>query len=65
MEDFASDFFRELIRGFIPKIGAFIRWIFLRKKYSYEQVLDQNWNNRIGFLAISIIVIAIIISLNL
>jgi hypothetical protein len=61
MDDFITTFFQEVTKGYIPKLGASIRWIFLRKRYSFEELLKQNWNNRIGILMIGIIVGVIIL----
>ena len=64
METFIETFLQELLRGIVKPIGAGIRWIFLRKRFKYSEVLRQNWNNRIGFLAISILVGIIILIVN-
>ncbi|WP_196887977.1 hypothetical protein [Aureivirga sp. CE67] len=42
--------------GIIRRTGASIRWLFLKKKYSFKEILEQDWNGRIGFICIAIIV---------
>lgn len=59
MEDFISQFIQDLIPSAIKRLGAFIRWVFFRNKYSYKEVLEQNWNGRIGVLFIILIVVLI------
>ena len=55
MEEFITSFFQELIPSALAKLGGFFKWIFLRKKYTYKEILEQNWNKRIGLLAIIIL----------
>lgn len=61
--NFIAEFLREFLLSLIPRLGAFFRWIFLKKKYSYKEVLEQNWNGRIGLLFI-VIVIILMVNLN-
>ncbi|WP_299123302.1 hypothetical protein [uncultured Tenacibaculum sp.] len=56
MEDFFSGFLEEILFSSISKLGAFIRWLFLKRKYSYNEVLKQDWNGRIGLLAIILMI---------
>lgn len=50
--DLLAEFFSRLVWVAIKSIGAFIRWIFLRRKYSFEEVNEQGWNGRIGLLVV-------------
>ena len=54
--EFITDFFGEVILGGVKNIGAWFRYLFLSKKYSFKEVLQQDWNNRIGFLVLSILI---------
>ena len=54
--EFITDFFGEVILGGVKNIGAWVRYLFLSKKYSFKEVLQQDWNNRIGFLVLSILI---------
>jgi len=63
MEEFIISFFQELIPTALAKLGGFVKWIFLRKKYTYQEILNQDWNARIGLLTI-IIFFVLIINLN-
>lgn len=63
LEDFVVGFFQEIIVAGVKYIGAFFRWILLRKKYTYKQVYNQDWNTRVGLLAIALIVILIYLML--
>lgn len=44
----------------IKRTGSFVRWLFLKSKYSYAEVYDQDWNGRVGILTILIIIFYII-----
>jgi len=63
MADFLAQIFQELIIQNLNYVGASIKWIFLRKKYSFKELLDQNWNTRIGALVI-VALIALIVYLS-
>lgn len=52
IETFFEILFQTIIWTFIKGIGASIRWIFLQRKYSFKEILSQNWNGRIGLLVI-------------
>lgn len=65
IDEFFADFLGEILLGLIPKLGACVRWLFLRKKYTFSEILNQNWNGRIGVLTISIIIGTIIFLVNL
>ena len=60
-EDIIGGFFQEIFAGFIRRIGAAFRWVFLRKKYNFQEVLKQDWNFRIGIMIIMIVVLTMII----
>jgi len=58
-ETLITDIFLE----FIQKIGSYVRWVFLKNKYSYKQIQKQDWNGRVGlFLILSIIAIILVAS---
>lgn len=44
----------------IKRIGSFVRWLFLKSKYNYAQIYDQDWNGRVGILTILIIIFSIV-----
>jgi hypothetical protein len=50
--DLLAEFFSGLVWVGIKIIGAFMRWIFLNRKYSFEEVYEQGWNGRIGLLVV-------------
>ena len=60
IEEFLTTFFQEILWGGIIKLGAFVRWIFLKSKYSFKEILQQNWNGRIGLLLLTSVVVLII-----
>ena len=44
----------------LPKfLGTSIRWCFYLGKKSFSTVLQEDWNRRIGFIAIAIIILII------
>lgn len=51
--------FEQFIYKFIKVIGASIRWIFIRKNYSYSEIYKQDWNFRVGLLSIILLVVLI------
>ncbi len=59
--DLLAEFFSGLVWVAIKIIGAFIRWIFLRRKYSFDEVYEQDWNGRIGLLVVLLIILLIAI----
>lgn len=59
MGNFIAEFLGEFLLSLIPRLGAFFRWIFLRKKYSYKEILEQNWNGRIGLIFIILVIVLI------
>jgi len=60
IEEFITTFFQEIIWNGIVKLGALLRWIFLKNQYSFKEILQQNWNGRIGLLFIASVVVLII-----
>lgn len=50
--DLLVEFFSGLVWVAIKTIGAFMRWIFLNRKYSFEEVYEQGWNGRISLFVI-------------
>lgn len=60
VEEFIGIFFQEVLLASIRRIGSFVRWLFLRKKYSYNDIYKQDWNGRIGILAIVITALLLI-----
>lgn len=57
MSDILGGILAEAIIQSLNHIGAAIKWIFVRNKYSYKELLNQNWNNRIGLLFVVLIFI--------
>lgn len=49
MEDIIATFFQDFFPSALARIGAFYRWIFLRKKYNYKEVLEQKWNDELDY----------------
>lgn len=47
--------FGELAYGLFRIIGACFRFLFLRK-YTFKEVLNQNWNGRVGLLVVLLII---------
>jgi hypothetical protein len=46
--------FGELVYRLFRIIGACFRFLFLRK-YRFKEVLNQNWNGRVGLLVVLLI----------
>jgi hypothetical protein len=42
------------------QLGASVRQLFLRKKYTIHELLKQNWNGRVGLFVVGIVVVTII-----
>ncbi len=57
MLDFIGIFLYDLFIENLNHIGAAIKWTFLRKKYSYKEILKQERNYTIGIGFIVILVI--------
>ncbi|MGV8992492.1 MAG: hypothetical protein ACOH1O_00190 [Flavobacterium sp.] len=36
--------------------GAAVRFAFMHKKFTFDQVLKQDWNNRIGIIVLSVLI---------
>lgn len=60
IEAFLETLFQEILWGLIKRLGSFIRWLFLRNKYSYDLIYKQDWNGRVGLLTICLIIILIL-----
>ncbi len=56
MGEFIGQLIFDSLLQSVKHIGASIKWIFLRKKFSYKEILKQNWNNRIGLLFIIFVI---------
>jgi uncharacterized protein YycO len=52
--------FEDVLMGLLRRIGASIRWIFLRKKYTFKEILSLDWNGTIGFLTFTIVILFLI-----
>ena len=64
-EGFLETFVQEILWASVKRIGSLIRWVILRNKYSYNQIYQQDWNGRVGLVAlISVISIVFIFSCN-
>jgi hypothetical protein len=59
-EGFLETFVQEILWASVKRIGSLIRWVILRNKYSYNQIYQQDWNGRVGLVAL-ISVISIVI----
>lgn len=59
--DLLAEFFSGLVWVTIKTIGAFMRWIFLNRKYSFEEVYEQGWNGRIGLFVVLLVILLIAI----
>ena len=55
MTELATTFLQEILWETIKRVGALVRWMFLRANYSFESVLEQSWNGRIGFLTVALL----------
>jgi hypothetical protein len=52
------EFIIQFIADLIPRyFGAFLKWIFYRGKMSYSNVLKENGNTRLGYIAIAILIL--------
>ncbi|MFI5141418.1 MAG: hypothetical protein ACHQII_03580 [Bacteroidia bacterium] len=55
-DDFVMNgFFRKLVYGLLKLTGSFFRYLFLFRKYSYKQVLEQEYNGRVGVIVIFVL----------
>ena len=60
VEGFLETFFQEVLWASIKRLGSFVRWVFLKRKYSYNDIYKQDWNGRVGIITICFIVVLII-----
>ena len=56
-------FFQEVIPHIIKLIGALVRWAFFLGRKNFITIINEEWNKRIGFLTV-VIIVALIIVLN-
>jgi hypothetical protein len=63
VEGFLETFFQDVIWASLKRLGSAVRWIFLKRKYSYKDIYRQDWNGRVGVITICLIIF-IIIGLN-
>lgn len=59
--DLLAEFFSRLVWVAIKSIGAFMKWIFLNRIYSFEEVYQQDWNGRIGLFVVLLFVIFLLL----
>lgn len=50
----------DVIRNTIKRIGSFVRWVFLRNRFLYNEIYNQSWNTRIGLLFLVVFMITLI-----
>lgn len=60
MGDLITQFFQDLIPSASKRLGTLIKWIFLKNRYTYNEILNQNWNGRIGVLFVTIVMLTIV-----
>jgi hypothetical protein len=51
---------REMIPSFLKNIGASTKWLISRRKKTYHEILEEEWNTRIGILLVFFLVLLII-----
>lgn len=56
-EGFLETFVQEILWASVKRIGSLIRWVILRNKYSYNQIYRQDWNGRVGLVALILIIL--------
>ncbi len=49
----------EILPGIFKLIGASLKWCFYLGKKSYKDILKEEWNTRLGFFLIVIILVII------
>ncbi|MEO5776346.1 MAG: hypothetical protein ABIQ27_05540 [Flavobacterium sp.] len=64
----ANEVFGEIIEiafEFIPRyVGAFLKWIYLKFKVSFSEVLEQKGNTSIGYVSLGILILVTLIIIN-
>ena len=50
MREAIAELLIEIFVHSFKSIGAAIRWVFLKNKYTFDEILEQGWNHRIGAL---------------
>ena len=63
-EDFLVDIGRDGIYYLFKKIGILVKWLFYRGRIPLLQIKKENWNTRIGFGFIVLIMSLILYVLN-
>lgn len=63
MDFIAEILFEVFIYGLCIIPGAFVRWLFLFKKYSFKEILKQDayFNGIIGFVSVALVVTTVIL----
>jgi hypothetical protein len=54
-EEFIGMIIQEIFLSSIRIIGAGVRWLFLKKKFSFKEIRSQSWNGRVGLITMFII----------
>jgi uncharacterized protein YycO len=57
VESILELFFQEILWGTIKRIGAAVRWMFMSRKYSYNDIYQKDWNGSLGVITICLIVV--------
>lgn len=58
--EFLISFFQEAIPSIIKLFGALIRWIFYLGRKKLSTLLKEEWNKRVGFVSLVIIIVVVI-----
>ncbi|MEM8899261.1 MAG: hypothetical protein AAGC85_14205 [Bacteroidota bacterium] len=45
----------ELIGSGVKRLGAWIRWMITGRSKPYQEILKEDWNRRVGWLAVVIL----------
>ena len=64
VEAFFESLLPDLVQPFFRLIGACVRWIFLRNRYTFSQIRQQEWNGRVGLLVVACVVTVVVIYLH-
>jgi hypothetical protein len=46
LEEIIATIFQDIILVSIRVIGSFVRWIFLKHKFTFKEIRSQSWNGR-------------------
>lgn len=55
VDGLAENFFQEVLWTLVLRLGALVRWFYLRKTYTYQQIYRQPYNGRMGILTICVL----------